>query len=87
MADARAKGDFGAIVGLEKALAFKISGHVLHSIFWKNLSPDGGDKPEGVLANALDEHFGSFDVFKGDRLVKSGGDDGGVVAGRLGASA
>lgn len=51
-------------VGLEKTLAFNLSGHVLHSIFWKNLSPDGGDKPDGELASAVDEHFGSFDSFR-----------------------
>ncbi|HUA94978.1 MAG TPA: superoxide dismutase [Acidimicrobiales bacterium] len=61
LAEARDKGEFGAIVGLEKTLAFNVSGHVLHSIFWKNLSPDGGDKPSGDLASAIDEHFGSFD--------------------------
>jgi len=64
LAEARANGDYGAIVGLEKALAFNVSGHVLHSIFWKNLSPDGGDKPEGELAAALDEYFGDFESFK-----------------------
>ena len=52
------------LVGLEKTLAFNLSGHLLHSIFWNNLSPDGGDKPEGALASAIDEHFGSFDKFK-----------------------
>jgi Fe-Mn family superoxide dismutase len=64
LAAARDKDDFGPIVGLEKTLAFHISGHVLHSIFWQNLSPDGGDKPTGDLAAAIDEHFGSFDKFK-----------------------
>jgi len=64
LAEARSKDDFGAIVGLEKTLAFNVSGHVLHSIFWKNLSPDGGDRPEGDLAAAIDEHFGSFDAFR-----------------------
>ena len=64
LAEARSKEDFGGIVGLEKTLAFNLSGHVLHSIFWKNLSPDGGDKPTGELAAAIDEHFGSFDGFK-----------------------
>lgn len=64
LAEAREKGEFGAIVGLEKTLAFNVSGHVLHSIFWKNLSPDGGDKPAGDLASAVDEHFGSFDGFR-----------------------
>jgi len=61
LAEARDKGEFGTIVGLEKTLAFNVSGHVLHSIFWKNLSPDGGDKPSGDLASAIDEYFGSFD--------------------------
>ena len=61
---ARAANDFDSIVGLEKTLAFNVSGHVLHSLFWKNLSPDGGDKPEGELASAIDEFFGSFDGFK-----------------------
>lgn len=64
LADARANEEFGTVVGLEKALAFHISGHVLHSIFWTNLASDGGGKPEGDLAAAIDEHFGSFDGFK-----------------------
>ncbi len=64
LAEARDKSEYGAIVGLEKTLAFNVSGHVLHSIFWKNLSPDGGDKPNGELAAAVDEHFGSFDGFQ-----------------------
>jgi Fe-Mn family superoxide dismutase len=37
---------------------------VLHTLFWQNLSPDGGGLPEGELASAIDEHFGSFDAFK-----------------------
>ncbi|TCC10506.1 superoxide dismutase [Kribbella soli] len=64
LAEARDKGDFGAIVGLEKTLAFNLGGHVNHSIFWKNLSPDGGDKPDGELGAAIDEFFGSFDSFQ-----------------------
>jgi Fe-Mn family superoxide dismutase len=64
LAAAREGGDFGAIVGLEKTLAFNLGGHVNHSIFWKNLSPDGGDKPDGELAAAIDESFGSFDAFQ-----------------------
>ena len=64
LAEARDKGDFSSIVGLEKSHAFNLSGHVLHSIFWTNLSPDGGDKPDGELAAAIDDNFGSFDAFK-----------------------
>jgi len=64
LSEARDKADFGAIVGLEKTLAFNVSGHVLHSIFWKNLTPNGGGQPDGALASALGESFGSFDAFK-----------------------
>jgi Fe-Mn family superoxide dismutase len=61
LAEARDKGEYGSIGGLEKSLAFNLSGHILHSIYWQNLSPDGGGKPEGDLASAVDEQFGSFD--------------------------
>ncbi|GAA1695496.1 superoxide dismutase [Microcella alkalica] len=63
MAEARESGDFANINRLEKDLAFHLGGHVNHSIFWTNLSPEGGDKPEGELASAIDEFFGSFGKF------------------------
>lgn len=63
--EARAKGDFGAINKLEKDLAFNLGGHINHSVFWKNMSPDGGGRPEGTeLAAAIDEYFGSFEGFQ-----------------------
>ncbi len=65
MAEARANGAFGPIPMLEKNLAFNLGGHVNHSIFWTNMSPDGGDKPTGALASAIDDQFGSFDAFVG----------------------
>jgi Fe-Mn family superoxide dismutase len=61
---AREARQFDTINLLERNLAFHLSGHVLHSIFWKNLSPDGGDTPTGELAAAIDEWFGSFDAFR-----------------------
>ncbi|MCO5310484.1 MAG: superoxide dismutase [Austwickia sp.] len=64
IADARDKDALGGLMGLEKTLAFNLSGHVLHTMFWTNLSPDGGDKPEGELATLIDRDFGSFDKFK-----------------------
>src|SRR5215813_14960874 len=64
LAAARDSGDLSSIVGLEKTLAFNLSGHVLHTLFWQNLSPDGGGRPEGDLAAAIDEQFGGFDAFK-----------------------
>ncbi|HEY7113984.1 MAG TPA: superoxide dismutase, partial [Thermoanaerobaculia bacterium] len=50
---ARDKEDFTRLPGLEKALAFHLSGHVLHSVFWKNLAPKTGGRPEGPLADAI----------------------------------
>ena len=64
MAEAREKNDLTWISKLQKDLAFNLGGHVNHSIFWKNLSASGGDKPTGELAAAIDEYFGSFDGFR-----------------------
>lgn len=65
LAGARESGDFGAVNLHQKNLAFNLGGHVNHSVFWKNLSPEGGDKPEGELGAAIDDQFGSFDAFRG----------------------
>ena len=64
LAEARAADQWLTIVGLESTLAFNLSGHVLHSILWTNLSPDGGGEPEGELANAIVDEFGSFTAFR-----------------------
>ncbi|MBN9212634.1 superoxide dismutase [Microbacterium enclense] len=65
LAEAREKGDFANINRLQKDLAFNLGGHTNHSIFWTNLSPNGGDKPTGDLEAAIDDQFGSFDAFRG----------------------
>lgn len=64
LAEARATGNLANVNKLEKDLAFNLGGHLNHSVFWQNLSPHGGGAPDGELAAALDEHFGSFDAFK-----------------------
>ena len=58
--EARDKEDFTRLGALEKSLAFNLSGHVLHSLFWQNLTPKGGGEPEGELAEAIANDFGSF---------------------------
>jgi Fe-Mn family superoxide dismutase len=73
MAEARDKESFGTVNLLEKNLAFNLGGHINHSIFWPNMSPDGGDKPTGELAAAVDEFFGSFDGFRGQFAAAAGG--------------
>ena len=62
--EARSGGDLSRIGSLEKALAFNLSGHILHSILWLNMTPRGGGEPDGELRAAIDRDFGSFDSFK-----------------------
>ena len=50
--------------GLERSLAFNVSGHLLHSLFWPTMSPKGGGKPEGELAAAVTDAFGSTENLK-----------------------
>jgi len=64
LAEARESGNLSALNKLEKDLAFHLSGHVLHSLLWKNLSPNGGGTPGGDLGSKIDRDFGSFDAFK-----------------------
>jgi superoxide dismutase, Fe-Mn family len=61
---ARAKNDLSRIASLEKALAFNLSGHILHSILWLNMKPQGGGQPDGKLREAIDRDFGGFEPFK-----------------------
>jgi len=63
LAEARDSGNLANVNKLEKDLSFNLGGHINHSIFWTNMSPNGGDKPTGDLASAIDDHFGSFDKF------------------------
>ena len=70
--EARAKSDFAKIAALERALAFNVSGHILHSLFWQNLSPDGGGEPTGQLAEQIKSDFGSFDAFK-KQMIRAAG--------------
>jgi Fe-Mn family superoxide dismutase len=64
LAEARRKNDFHSINQLQKNLAFNISGHVLHSLLWRNMAPDAGGVPNGDLARGLERDFGGFDAFK-----------------------
>ncbi len=64
LGEMRGKGDFATLAMLERNLAFHVSGHILHSIFWTNLSPDGGGEPEGVLGTTIENTFGGFAAFR-----------------------
>ena len=56
--------DANEIRALSKNLTFNLGGHTNHSIFWKNLSPNGGGEPTGELTEAINRDLGSFEKFK-----------------------
>uniref|UniRef100_T2MGY4 Superoxide dismutase n=1 Tax=Hydra vulgaris TaxID=6087 RepID=T2MGY4_HYDVU len=64
LAEAQHKGDTSKIISLAPALKFNGGGHINHSIFWTNLSPNGGGKPTGELLEAIIKDFGSFEAMK-----------------------
>jgi Fe-Mn family superoxide dismutase len=41
-----------------------VGGHANHTLFWEIMSPDGGGEPEGALADAINDTFGSVDELK-----------------------
>lgn len=46
-------------------LAFNLSGHMLHSLYWQSLCPEAKDcLPEGAFAEAVKTAFGSFEALK-----------------------
>jgi Fe-Mn family superoxide dismutase len=65
LTEARAKMDFTRLAALERALAFNLSGHILHSILWRNMTPKGGGPLQpGPFAKAVEKDFGGFDSFR-----------------------
>jgi Fe-Mn family superoxide dismutase len=50
---------------LVRSLSFNVSGHVLHSLFWNSMSPDGGGTPPESLESAIGASFGSMEVLQG----------------------
>jgi Fe-Mn family superoxide dismutase len=46
------------------AIRNNAGGHWNHTLYWEIMSPNGGGKPEGDLAKAIDGSFGSFDAMK-----------------------
>ena len=64
LAEARDSGDLANVNKLEKDLAFNLGGHTNHTVFWNNLSGDGGGEPQGELQAAIAEFFGDFAKFQ-----------------------
>lgn len=66
LSEAEQKNDLPTQIALQSAIKFNGGGNINHSIFWNNLAPiqkGGGTPPEGELAKAINETFGSLDKF------------------------
>ena len=55
---------FASISKLPAAVRNNGGGHYNHSMFWTLMKQNGGGKPTGKIADAIDSAFGSFDEFK-----------------------
>lgn len=62
LAEMRANENFEGIKHVKRDLSYNLSGHILHSVFWQNMSPKGGGKPSGALADAITRDFGSVEA-------------------------
>jgi len=59
--EARKKSDFSGVQALSRALAFHGSGHILHTLYFANLSPKS-KPPSGALLDAINGQFGSVEA-------------------------
>lgn len=62
--EARESGDFTLIKHWEKEIAFHGSGHILHTLFWENMTPNGKLNPEGSVIERIKQDFGDYEKFK-----------------------
>ena len=60
----RVEGDFSSTGNLLNSFTHNFCGNILHEIFWHNMSPNGGGKPEGDLMDRIEEEFGSYENWK-----------------------
>jgi len=71
LAKAREGGQFALVKHYEKELAYQLSSHILHSIYWTNLGGKGGE-PSGELGKAINAQFGDYGKFKAQLAAVSG---------------
>lgn len=69
--EARKNSDFSLVQHYTGKAAFAGSGHILHALFWNNMSPDGGGKPNGALMERIVKDFGDYTTFKQQFIAAS----------------
>lgn len=63
LAQQRSMSSAGTSAAVAQSLAFNLAGHMLHTLYWGNLSPQAGQRPCGELARVIDSEFGSYSDF------------------------
>jgi len=66
LAENRESGEYGSTAGALGSVTHNGSGHYLHTMFWENMSENGGGEPSGELADRIEEDFGSYEGWKGE---------------------
>lgn len=60
----RKNGDYSSTGSLLSSFTHNFCGNILHEVFWNNMSPEGGGRPEGDLLEKIEEDFGSYEAWK-----------------------
>ncbi|MFQ3308255.1 MAG: Fe-Mn family superoxide dismutase [Candidatus Nanohaloarchaea archaeon] len=60
----REEGNFSSTGSILNSFTHNYCGTVLHDLFWKVMSPNGGGEPEGELRDKIEEDFGSYENWK-----------------------
>jgi Fe-Mn family superoxide dismutase len=63
-------GDTSGIIALQGALKFNGGGHINHTLFWENLTPEK-TCPSGDLGSMIDSSFGDYEKMKAELSAKS----------------
>lgn len=64
LAEALENKDYALMKHWERELAFHGSGHLLHTLYWRSLSPEADQKPDGTLDRFINRDFGGLMAFK-----------------------
>jgi len=68
----REEGDFDGTAAALGDVSHNGSGHYLHTLFWNNMSPNGGGEPDGALREQIEADFGSYEGWKGEFETAAG---------------
>jgi Fe-Mn family superoxide dismutase len=66
LSENRSDGSTGSSASAMRSVTHNGSGHYLHTLFWNNMSPEGGGEPDGALRERIEADFGSYEGWKAE---------------------